>query len=217
MQLWLSVEGKPCQAGYVTPHASSLQRSEIPAAARVLAAAFYDDPAMSWMLPDPRTRLRGLERLFATQIRHHHFAGGGVDVTHGADGTVLGAAAWDPPRGWQPSKLTTLRMLPGMIRALGRHVRNGQWMDAVLDAVHPETPHWYLSAIGTDPAGRGGGHGKALLASRLGHCDKDGLPAYLESSKRGNIPFYERFGFTVVQEVALPDGPSLWTMWREPR
>lgn len=172
---------------------------------------------MSWMLPDPATRLRGLERLFATELRHHHLAGGGVDVTRSPDGALMGVAAWDPPHGWRSSRLSTLRMLPGMIWALGRHVGNGQAMEAALEAAHPDTPHWFLASIGTDPAGRGGGYGKALLNHRLGRCDDEGLPAYLESSKHANIPFYERFGFEVVQEVPLPGGPSLWTMWREPR
>lgn len=201
----------------MTPQPIPLQKSEIPAAAKVLAAAFEDDPAMSWVLPDAGARLRGLERLFATELRHQHFAGGGVDAVHSPDGALMGVAAWDPPHGWRSSQATTLRMLPGVIRALGRHTRNGMAMDEVLEAVHPETPHWFLSAIGTVPAARGGGYGKALLRRRLERCDAAGLPAYLESSKHGNIPFYERFGFAVVQEAPLPGGPSLWTMWREPR
>ena len=52
----------------------------------------------------------------------------------------------------------------------------------------------------------------------LVHCDREGLPCYLESSKERNVPFYRRHGFEVVQEVSLPgDGPSIWTMWREPQ
>lgn len=191
--------------------------SEIDEAALVLAAAFEDDPAMSWMVPDDRTRLRRLQRMFAADIRHRHLPGGGVEVVRGPDGTMLGAAAWDPPHGPNLSPLAKLRGGAASILALGRYARNGHQMDIALDAAHPKTPHWFLSAIGTDPAGRGGGYGKALLNSRLDRCDDERLPAFLESSKHGNIPFYERFGFTVVQEVPLPNGPSLWTMWREPR
>ena len=38
----------------------------------------------------------------------------------------------------------------------------------------------------------------------LDHCDAEGWPAYLESSKERNIPFYARHGFAVVEEVPLP-------------
>jgi hypothetical protein len=51
----------------------------------------------------------------------------------------------------------------------------------------------------------------------LERCDAEGLPAYLESSKASNVPFYERFGFRVTQDLQLaPDAPTLYGMWREP-
>ncbi|WP_341722402.1 hypothetical protein [Streptomyces rimosus] len=38
---------------------------------------------------------------------------------------------------------------------------------------------------------------------------------YLESSPSGNLPFYEHFGFRVLQVVQLPQsGPTLWMMRR---
>ncbi len=56
-------------------------------------------------------------------------------------------------------------------------------------------PHWYLPLIGVDPAHQGEGHGDALMAYALARCDRDHAPAYLESSKPRNIPFYRRYGF----------------------
>jgi hypothetical protein len=50
----------------------------------------------------------------------------------------------------------------------------------------------------------------------LERCDREGEPAYLESSKEQNIPFYSRHGFEVTGQLDLPDGPSMWPMWREP-
>jgi len=47
-------------------------------------------------------------------------------------------------------------------------------------------------------------------------CDREGVPAYLESSKERNIDFYSRFGFRVLEEVKLPRGPKMWPMWRDP-
>lgn len=69
-----------------------------------------------------------------------------------------------------------------------------------------------------DPAAQGHGLGGALLASRLERCDAEGLPAYLESSNPVNVPLYERFGFTVTHEPAMPGScPPIHLMWRDPR
>ncbi len=51
--------------------------------------------------------------------------------------------------------------------------------------------------------------------SRLRRCDKEGLPAYLESSKLANVPLYQHFGFHVAATLGLPEGaPVVSTMWR---
>ena len=61
------------------------------------------------------------------------------------------------------------------------------------------------------------GIGSALIQPILDVCDRDEVPAYLESSKERNIDFYARHGFRVTDELALPDGPPVWPMWRDPR
>jgi GNAT superfamily N-acetyltransferase len=87
-----------------------------------------------------------------------------------------------------------------------------------VEQMHPHEPHWYLATLGTAVEWQGKGVGSALMRPVLEHCDAEGLPCYLESSKGRNVPFYERHGFSVVQEVALPNGgPPIWTMWREPQ
>ena len=82
---------------------------------------------------------------------------------------------------------------------------------------HPKEPHWYLPLIGIDPAHQGRGLGGALMRHATDICDRDGVPAYLESSNERNLSLYERNGFRVVGELqALGHGPTLWRMWREP-
>lgn len=172
---------------------------------------------MEWLWPNPRRRALGLPRLFATQTRHQHFASGGVDIAVEPSGVIGGAALWDAPGNWKPSPWRELRMFPQLARAFGGRLRAGKELVDLMSAVHPDEPHWYLATIGTDPDRRGHGFGQALLRSRLERCDRDGIPAYLESSKRVNIAYYERFGFEVTGIVSVPGGPDLWPMWRTPR
>lgn len=192
-------------------------KSDIGELAGVLGRAFYDDPVSMWMLPDDKSRAAGLAAYFGAVTRHHHLAGGGVEVA--GDGPVMGAAAlWDPPHRWKESRFTQARMLPALIRSFGFRLGAGRAVADLLNAAHPEEPHWYLAVIGSDPAVRGRGFGQAVMRSRLDRCDAEHCPAYLESSKFDNVPYYQRFGFQVTGELTLPGGgPTLWQMWRDPR
>lgn len=183
----------------------------------VLARAFHDDPVWAWLLPDPATRAKGLPRIFSALTRHHHLAGGGVEVARRV-GTIGAVALWDPPGRWKHTRLAQLRAVPSLIGALGMRISKATAVDEMMQSVHPEEPHWYLAVIGSDPTVRGGGFGQALMRSGLDRCDAQHAPAYLESSKPENVPYYTRFGFEVTGEIVLPDGgPTLITMWRHPR
>ncbi|MGB3482795.1 MAG: GNAT family N-acetyltransferase [Mycobacterium sp.] len=194
------------------------RKSDLPGLSRTLGRAFFDDPVMSWMLPDPEKRARGLPGLFATMTRFHFLPGAGTEVATTAPGDIAAAALWDPPGRWKQSLLEGLLMLPGVLRAFGPRVLAAQVVAALMNEHHPEEPHWYLSAIGSDPAHRGTGFGRALMESRLDRLDAEHAPAYLESTKEDNVPYYQRFGFEVTREITLPDGgPMMWAMWRQPR
>jgi GNAT superfamily N-acetyltransferase len=184
---------------------------------RTLGRAFYDDPVMIWLLPDEKARAAHLHRLFATLTRHHHLARGGVEVA--CDGPGIGAAAlWDPPNHWRETRRGQLAMTPTFMRVFGLRSMQGRAVQELMRHAHPEEPHWYLAVIGSDPSVRGKGFGQVLMRSRLDRVDAEHAPAYLESTKPENVPYYQRFGFTVTREIVLPDGgPTLWAMWRAPR
>lgn len=177
---------------------------------RTLARAFDDDPMMRWFFPDDVSREVGLSRYFSTiftrQYVHHAVC----------ERTEAAAAFWVPPEA-QAKAVPDAETIEELQNILGD--RAPLLRDAVETAAEhaPQEPHWYLALIGADPAGQGQGHGAALIRSGLAKADAAGLPAYLESSKPSNLPFYEHFGFTVQQEFRLPgNGPALWAMRRDP-
>lgn len=179
-----------------------------------LARAFHDDPVMSWLFGRrDAARLRKLRRFMTAEARRHH----------GHDGLVLtadghpGAALWAPPDRWRTTWPEMLRSAPTMVRAIGPRLPRALRGLGVIERAHPREPHWYLAVLGTDPPHQGRGIGSALMDPVLARCDAEGLGGYLESSKPDNVPYYERFGFRVTGEIALPDGPPLWSMWRDPR
>ncbi len=111
-----------------------------------------------------------------------------------------------------------LRGTPGFIRSFGTGTLNAVRTLSTVEKRHPASPpHYYLAVLGTDPDLQGKGIGSSLLKPVLDMCDRDGVGAYLESSKEQNIAFYARHGFEKTGEVRLPGGPTVWPMWRDPR
>ena len=190
------------------------------AAADVLVRAFADDVLYSWVCPDRDYRLRALRRHFRASVRYC-LARGEVYTTPDLSGVAL----WLPPCNLVLDVLAFFRSGCGLLwselalepesrRRMLAMVRH----DTAIARRVAREPYWYLALLGVAPELQGRGIGGALLEPRLRACDQDGLPCYLETETRDNIRFYERRGFTVVHEGALPGGgPTMWAMWREPR
>jgi ribosomal protein S18 acetylase RimI-like enzyme len=192
------------------------RRGDVRPLARVLGRAFFDDPPFVWVLPIERSRSRRTAALFRAILRSQAMRYGGVDVaTDGA--TIVGGAIWLPPGHWAPTTGEQLRSLFGYALALRRGMGRASELLSAMAKQHPKEEHWYLYAIGVDPAHQRQGVGSALLRSRLTRCDADALSAYLESTKSGTVPLYEHFGFGVTRTLYPPRGaPSLTAMWRHP-
>jgi GNAT superfamily N-acetyltransferase len=192
--------------------ARSAQHGDTAALSAAMARAFRDDPFVSYLIPDHDRRARKLPDMFGLLFALGR-PFGAVDVT----GRVEAAAIWRPPNTWHIPFHQYLTNGPKLLSIFGSHAfRALQSMDR-LEKRHPLEPHWYLQAIGTDPPFQGKGYGGILLRHRLAIVDAADLPAYLEASKESNVPLYANFGFAVTGEIKMPDGPTLYPMWRPPQ
>lgn len=83
-------------------------------------------------------------------------------------------------------------------RAIGwRRIRRVLRREAEIKKVRPGEEMAYLWFIGVDPARQQTGIGSALLRGVIDVASRDGLPIYLETSVTENLPWYQRFGFTI--------------------
>jgi len=189
-------------------------RDELPAVGRALAEAFDDDPVWRWIAPPCRNWKDLAARWFATEAANQFDGFGEVWV----DDDLLGAAIWCKPGRWRATTRQTVRLAGPSIRFLRGGLLRGMRTVNVLEKAHPWEQHWYLGYLGTDPAAQGRGIGSALLTPVLDRADEEGLPAYLESSKKANLAFYARHGFeTSGEPMRARSGPPLFPMWRDPR
>lgn len=190
------------------------EAADLPTLDQMLTRAFDDDPVARWACPDDAMRPWMLERFHGARDRQMLRAGE-VWMTAGGES----AAVWAAPDRWRSSLGDDLAFARAMLhpRLLRRVGLVGYGLYGVERHHPPKPPHWYLATVGTDPAAQGRGLGTAVLAPVLEECDRDGVAAYLESSKERNVDYYARFGFRVTEEVRLPRGPRVWLMWRDPR
>jgi GNAT superfamily N-acetyltransferase len=178
-----------------------------------LSRTFYDDPVMGHVFRNDARRMGAMRAYFTTQMRKDYLAFGGCYTTD----DHMGSAIWGPAGKPLLTGLAGITTMVAVIPFVAAHLLNTLRLLSLIESMHPHEPHWYLATLGTDPDMQGKGVGSALMRPVLNNCDAQGLPAYLESSKERNVPFYARHGFEVVKEVTLPGGgPKIWTMWRPP-
>jgi GNAT superfamily N-acetyltransferase len=178
----------------------------------VLARAFQDDPVTRWVYASERRRPFWATRFFAWQLRRLI----PQDVTWTTADGDAGAALWALPGRWREDARDTLSLLrltlPGVLPRLPWILRGlGQ-----VEVRHPVERHLYLAVLGVDPDQQGTGVGSRLIRPGLDLCDRERLPAYLETGKEANLAFYGRHGFHVLDRLELPKGPPVWFLWREP-
>ncbi len=186
--------------------------------AAMLAHAFAHDPFFGYLAGDAPERGERMRVGWEGLLRH---ASDGLSTTYTTH-DLAGAALWHPP-GYHGARFVAgLRMLPSLARLAGGY-RRLRTISAAIEALeerrshHAPEPHFYLSALGVDPARQGQSIGTALVRPVLERADIDRTPAYLETAVARNVLLYERLGFDVVEELTLP-GTDIrgWLMLRPP-
>jgi ribosomal protein S18 acetylase RimI-like enzyme len=179
---------------------------------KTLGAAFHGDPVMAWWVPDPERRRAILDAFFEVLI----------DLNHPHDGLFVtepepvATAVWVPP-GCQPTGDAADQLVARLVEAAAEHADRLLAALELMEEHHPLEAHDYLFFLATRPEWQSRGLGSALMREVLDRRDQDGTPAYLEATSLDNQRLYLRHGFEVTGEIVLPDGPSMWPMWREPR
>lgn len=195
--------------GVTTAPITVVPAAEEERAVATLVLAFSSDPVSRWVWPDSRWYLTSAPD-FVRAFGGRAFAQGTAHCTS----DYVGAALWLPP-GVEPDEGAMVALLQ---RTVAEEIQ--QDLFSVLEQMggyHPGEPHWYLPLIGVDPAHQGKGRGSELLRHALVTCDRDGTPAYLESSNPRNIPLYERHGFELLGAIQVGMSPPIFPMLRKPR
>ena len=167
------------------------------AVSHTLAAAFFDDPVFSYCYPDASPRRRILPRWFEIVTK--------ATLPHGEIYTtddVVAGAVWVPPGVDDDEQVGA-----ALGEISGRCAQTLFDIFERMDEQHPREPHYYLFLLGTRPEWQCRGIGSALMRPVLERCDRDAMPAYLESTSEGNKGLYLRHGFEVTGEIQASRRP----------
>ena len=168
--------------------------------------AFQDDPALSWIMPDPNKRRRALPRFFAVMAEQSHRLGTVLaSGSHNAaallypSGTVKDGGLWD-----------SLRLLAIFKGDLPRGLKVAEAMHA--RHPHPQ-PHTCLRYLAVAPEAQGKGWGGVVVRDTIARAAAKGEGVLLETAKESNVAIYARLGFEISEEWTVPGGgPKFWTM-----
>jgi ribosomal protein S18 acetylase RimI-like enzyme len=182
------------------------------AVTRTLASAFFDDPAIQWILRNEQTRAAALDKMFDWQFDVHRTNG---IVSSSADGEV--AALWVPPGKVHYEGRLTLPFLFKMFGIFGLSLARGKQIGDAIHAHLPAGENWlYLRYLGVHPDAQGKGWGGRAIRAGIAEANARGVPTCLETNNPENVGLYHRFGYRTISEWDVCDGgPHFWTMTRD--
>jgi ribosomal protein S18 acetylase RimI-like enzyme len=198
-----------------------VDREDSGRAGATLSRAFFDTEQWAALFPDPSIRQQKLEQMFAGTVKLTFAAGGVAERTSGFEAIAL----WLPPgrnlglwpvvkSGFASVRFAVTPPLPNLRRIMAT-LRE-------FDESHKQQmpiPHWYLMALGVDPAHQHRGHGSGLVRRGIRRSDCDTLPIYLETETGANASFYERLGFEMLDEIMIEAIDVLFSLmirWPKP-
>lgn len=191
-------------------HAAPARRSDDDAVATTLARAFQNEPAFSWIIPDPAERAARLKRVFSLFVPMDH-ARGAVMATPDCKAVTL----WRGPGQQHDGLGWMLRYGPAFAMAFGPAIFRALAVANSIDRHLPEGDYWYLHMAACDPDYQGRGLGGSVIRAGLALADTAGLPAYLETADPANVALYQAQGFIVQSQWQVgADGPHFWGMMR---
>jgi GNAT superfamily N-acetyltransferase len=186
---------------------------DVTSAADCLAAAFADDPQMSFFFDLPH-RLELVTEFFSILMAARVALGMPVLLLKG-EGRILGAVMGynaQPPE-WLPAHQERWALLQQRQASMASRFERA---DAISEKYKPQEPHFYLGVLGVHPSMQGKGAGRALIKAYCDLAERDHVSAgtFLETAQRKNLAFYERCGFQLLGQGELAPGKPFWCLFR---
>lgn len=178
-----------------------LTLSDLESATQVLAHSFEEDPLVSFILPNSKTRVKTVAKFFRAMGRLAIKNGSAFGVSE----PLEGVAFWNFP---DKSSLSAtpkdlLSFLPVLFSYYPIGARRARGVFRQIESNHKkyaDEPHFYLDNLGVLASARGKGLSSQLIRPFLQMADEQKVITYTDTVTKANVSLYEHFGFECVEE-----------------
>lgn len=175
--------------------------SDLESATQVLAQSFQDDPLVSFILPNPKTRVKTVAKFFRAVGRLAIRNGSAFGVSE----PLEGVAFWNFPDK-QNLSATPKDLITFLPLLFSYYPIGAQKARAVFHQIeenhkkYADEPHFYLDNLGVVASARGKGLSSQLIRPFLQMADEQKVITYTDTATKANVSLYEHFGFECVEE-----------------
>lgn len=174
----------------------------------ILSKSFDDNKSVNYIIKQDRKRTQRIRKLMEYSFDICYLFGD-IFLSEDKEGCALVVMP--------DKKRTTLKSISLDIKlalsVIGlSNIKKVMKRESIINKLHPKLPFYYLWFIGVEPIEQSKGIGTKLLNDVISEAKKKHRLIYLETSTLKNIPWYEKFGFTVYNKLDF--GYELFCMKR---
>lgn len=175
----------------------------------ILANSFYNNKSVNYIIPQDKDRKQRIRRLMEYSFDVCYLFGK-VFLSDDKKGCALVVLP--------DKKITTFRSIRLDIKLIFTctglaNAKKAMDREAKIKKLQLREPMYYLWFIGVQPEYQCSGTGTVLLNEIIKESESDKRTICLETSTLKNLPWYQKFGFTIYNELNL--GYKLFFLKRE--
>jgi len=165
----------------------------------ILAESFNDNQSVNYIVKQDRKRSHRIRNLMAYSFDICYLYGE-VFLTENKSGCAL-ILFPDKKRNNLKTILLDIKLIVSCIGI--SNIKKAMNRESKIKELQPKKLMYYLWFIGVDPDQRNMGIGSTLIKEVIEEAHSKQRPVYLETSTLKNIPWYEKFGFKIYNELDL--------------
>lgn len=175
----------------------------------ILTSSFDDNKSVNYIIKQDNKRAQRLKNLMSYSFEVCYMFGD-VFLTNDKKGCAL-ILLPDRKKTTLKSILLDIKLIVSCVGS--SNIKKALDRESKIKKLHPEGLMYYLWFIGVDPDQQNKGIGSKLMNEVIREAASKQRPIYLETSTLKNIPWYEKFGFAIYNELDL--GYKLFFMKKE--